>query len=150
MQLTILRDTFTEISTQGQLFINGEFFCYTLEDKDRDLYQQTPLQDIVRQKVFGQTCIPYGMYEVGLTYSNRFKKVMPQIFDVPGFSGIRIHNGNTPDHTEGCPLVGYTKGFNSVYKSRLAFSRLMEILTKASTQEKIFIDIKKRLNDTTA
>lgn len=145
MNLKLIRDTFTEKSTQGQLFIDGEFFCYTLEDKDRDLYQQTPLQDIVRQKVFGETCIPYGAYEVGLTYSNRFKKVMPQIFDVPGFTGIRIHNGNTIEHTAGCPLVGYTKGVDSVYKSRLAFSRLMTILSEASTQQKIFIDISKHM-----
>ena len=145
MNLKLIRDTFTEKSTQGQLFIDGEFFCYTLEDKDRDLYQQTPLQDIVRQKVFGETCIPYGTYEVGLTYSNRFKKVMPQIFDVPGFSGIRIHNGNTIEHTAGCPLVGYTKGVDSVYQSRSAFSRLLTNLFIASTQQKIFIEISKHM-----
>ena len=74
MNLTLTRFDIQETRTIGNLQIDGlDYSCFTLEDKDRDLYQQTPLHDIVRAKVFGETAIPYGTYEVAVTWSNRFK-----------------------------------------------------------------------------
>lgn len=84
-------------STIGDLFINDEFFCFTLEDEIRP----------GGQKVYGKTAIPAGTYEVVLTVSNRFKRLMPLLVNVPNFEGVRIHGGNTAEHTHGCPLVAY-------------------------------------------
>lgn len=100
MYLQLVRESFTENSTEGKLFVNGTFQCYTLEDTDRRL------EDSPSDKLYGKTCIPRGSYTVVLTQSPRFKKVLPEILDVTGFSGVRIHSGNSAKDTEGCILVG--------------------------------------------
>jgi len=114
MNLTLYRKWFTDISTTGVLFIDGEFFCYTLEDKVRE------------GKVYGKTAIPYGEYDVVVTYSPRFQKNMPLLKNVPNFEGVRIHTGNTANDTEGCILVGKSKGYDFIGGSRNAFNELME------------------------
>lgn len=119
MNLLLQRETATEKSTIGSLRINGEFFCWTLEDKLRD------------QKVFGQTAIPSGTYQVIIDFSNRFQKPMPHILNVPGFSGIRIHPGNTDKDTEGCILIGLTKSDDFIGKSQMAFQLFMPKLQSA-------------------
>lgn len=98
LTLKLKRHTFSETETLGNLLANGKHFCYTLED-------------VVRSgpKVHGQTAIPAGYYEVKLTMSNRFKRVMPEILRVPGFAGIRLHGGNFHTQSEGCPLVAYNQ-----------------------------------------
>ena len=113
MKLTLIRQEFTDISTIGELLIEGEHFCFTLEDPVRD------------EKVYGMTAIPYGTYEVVVTYSPRFKKNMPILKNVENYEGVRIHVGNTADDTEGCILVGYTKGKDFIGGSRKAFNDLM-------------------------
>lgn len=127
MDIRLIRRWFTDKSTVGELFINDEFLCFTLEDKVRD------------EKIKGQTAIPYGNYNVTIDFSNRFQRLMPHILDVPNFEGIRIHAGNTDRDTEGCILVGFTKGKDFVGKSRDAFTDLFEILNNA--QEEIMISI---------
>lgn len=127
MDIRLIRRWFTDKSTVGELFINDEFLCFTLEDKIRD------------EKIKGQTAIPYGNYNVTIDFSNRFQRLMPHILDVPNFEGIRIHAGNTDRDTEGCILVGFTKGKDFVGKSRDAFTDLFEILNNA--QEEIMISI---------
>lgn len=134
MELKLIRKTFTEISTIGELHINGEFFCYTLEDKDRGLEKGG-------KKVFAKTAIPRGKYTVILSYSNRFKQFMPQIANVPFFEGIRIHSGNNADHSEGCPLVGKTKGVDFVGNSKAAYRELFSVLNKVAKKEKITIEV---------
>jgi len=116
---------------------------FSLEDTDRNLKQDMPLAGIKAIKVPGKTAIPYGRYEVGISYSNRFKKLMPIVFDVPGFSGIRIHSGNTEDDTEGCPLVGLSRSTNTVLQSRIAYSRFFEWLEKTLKTEKVYLNVVK-------
>ncbi len=95
MELILKRETFTNESTIGSLTINGKFECFILEDKDRGLTDSMPLAEIVATKVYGKTAIPYGRYQIDWTMSARFKVMMPILLNVNGYSGIRIHKGNT-------------------------------------------------------
>lgn len=121
MQMRLIRTDCTDASTIGELFIDGEFQCYTLEDVVR------PDGD----KIKGKTAIPTGEYEVRITYSNRFKREMPLLLDVPMFEGIRIHPGNTAADTEGCILVGRVKGSDRIGESKAAYAELLERLEQA-------------------
>jgi hypothetical protein len=109
MNVQVIRETFTSNSTIGKMYIGGRFFCYTLEDVDRDKNKDGDLNDIGEQKVYGQTAIPKGKYDVIINMSNRFKVLMPLIQNVPGFEGIRIHNGN---YTGKGPLFKKIKNIN--------------------------------------
>lgn len=131
MEIKVIRETFTDNSTIGRMFIDGKFHCYTLEDKVRD----TKIQNV--------TAIPYGRYEVIINYSNRFKQLMPLLLNVPNFEGVRIHWGNYSKDTEGCILVGSTKGVDMIGNSRKQYSLLMTALRTAQANEKIFIEIVK-------
>ncbi len=97
MKLYLPRIIFKEESTVGHLYIGTERFCYTLEDKVRPS----------GVKVYGKTAIPEGIYNVVVTYSPKFKKLLPEILNVPMFTGIRMHGGITADHSLGCVLLGY-------------------------------------------
>lgn len=119
MNLLLQRETLTPEATIGQLLIDGEFFCFTLEDRVRPT------------KIAGVTAIPEGRYKVGITQSLRFGKPLPLLYDVPGFSGIRIHVGNVAANTDGCLLVGLQKGVNSVGRSKAAMDALMPVLEAA-------------------
>lgn len=92
--------------TIGRLYIDGVFFCNTLEDTDRGLMQSMTAGEILNIKIAGKTAIPVGNYKLTRSYSPRFKRLMPQVMNVKGFAGVRIHSGNTAKDTEGCPLVG--------------------------------------------
>ena len=87
MNLTLYRHTYSSVSTIGDLFIDGQYFCKTLEDTDRKL-------ECDGEKVYGKTAIPRGAYNVIIDWSPRFKRELPHVLDVPGFEGIRIHSGN--------------------------------------------------------
>lgn len=131
MKIKVVRKYFLSDSTAGKLYINGKFFCYTLEDEIRQV------------KVKGETAIPYGSYEVLLTQSPKFGKVVPLINNVPGFSGIRIHPGNTSADTEGCLLVGDTLSDDRIRigESKNAYDRLFAVLNSAvQAGEKIEIE----------
>lgn len=142
MQLKLIREIYSAQSTIGRLYVNGTFFCFTLEDYCRDLNKDGDLQDPGETKVFGKTCIPQGEYKVILNQSTRFKKLLPLLIDVPGFSGIRIHNGNIPDHTEGCILVGSTRAENFVGNSIDTLARLMvRLKAMSSTGQPMSISI---------
>lgn len=108
MELTIHRHTLnteTDRNVIGDLFIDGEFFCYTLEDEIR----------AEGVKVYGKTCIDSGRYKVILNRSNRFKRIMPLLLNVPRFEGIRIHGGNTSKDTHGCPLVAFNTDYKKIW-----------------------------------
>lgn len=124
MKLTVIRRYKKEDYTIGDLYIDGKWFSNTLEDKVRELNKP-------EDKVYGQTAIPSGTYEVKLTYSPKFKKLLPEVLDVPLFSGIRIHAGNTAKDSEGCLLVGENKVKGKVINSKKTLERLMKILKSA-------------------
>ena len=92
--------------TIGRMYIDGVYFCNTLEDTDRGLMQSMTAGEILNTKIAGKTAIPVGNYKLTRSYSPRFKRLMPQVMNVKGFAGVRIHSGNTAKDTEGCPLVG--------------------------------------------
>ena len=103
--------------TIGKLYINDQYFCDTLEDTDRGLTQSMTEQQIGSKKVYGETAIPTGTYRIIISYSNKFKKQMPLLLNVPGFAGIRIHSGNTEKDSLGCILVGKNKAVGKVLET---------------------------------
>jgi hypothetical protein len=142
MKLTLNRNTRSAESTIGDLLINDEFFCYVLEDFDRGLTSLMSEAEIKQKKVYAKTAIPKGTYKVVITFSPRFKQYMPLLLNVKGFVGIRIHSGNTAAHTEGCLIVGSSKGTNFVGGSKIAYEKLMKTLKKVEKTEEIIIEIK--------
>lgn len=128
--------------TIGKLYINGEYFCDTIEDTDRGLTQTMTDAQVKSKKVYGQTAIPTGTYRVIINYSNKFKRQMPLLLNVPGFLGIRIHSGNTEKDTEGCLIVGKNKVVGKVIESKDTYNKLFSILCEANKKEAIKITIK--------
>ena len=131
-----LRDTYTI----GKLYIDDKYICDTVEDKVRDI-NKNGVFDNGEKKVYGETAIPYGTYEVKWTYSNRFKKYMPEILNVPNFSGIRIHSGNTAADSLGCIIVGENKVVGKVINSRATVNKLYPIIEKGCKEGKVTITI---------
>ena len=125
LQLLLKRAPTANGRTLGELFINGEFFCYTLEDPVRP----------ARVKVPGDTAIPVGAYRVTIERSPTFRMLTPRLHNVPGFEGVLIHPGNGPQDTRGCVLVGFAKLPSGVkiYKSQDAFEALMVKLLDAAS-----------------
>ena len=143
MRLTLIRKYKLPTYTIGKLYIDEEYFCDTLEDKDRGLTDDMTVSEISKTKIKKETAIPTGTYKVTITYSNRFKKNMPLINDVKGFEGIRIHSGNTDKDTEGCLLVGMNLERGKVLKSQETFRKLYKMLSEAKLRgEYIQITIK--------
>ena len=134
MELVLKRIPSIGNYTEGKLYINGVYFCDTLEDKDRGLYQHMSLDEIKKIKVYGETCIPYGTYKVELTYSHKFKKIMPEVLDVKCFTGVRIHNGIDINSTLGCVIIGKKWQDGKVTKSRDTFAKLMQILQQCNEE----------------
>ena len=132
MKLTLIRKYKLPTYTIGKLYIDGEYFCDTLEDKDRGLTDGMTVSEISKIKIKKETAIPTGTYKVTITYSNRFKKNMPLINNVKGFEGIRIHSGNTDKDTEGCILVGFNKVKGNVINSRDTYNKLFSVLSKSN------------------
>jgi hypothetical protein len=141
MELTLIRQIFTSKSTVGELHIDGKFKCYTLEDRDRGIYSNMELKLLNSLKQFGTTAIPYGKYEVAITFSNRFKQLMPLLVAVPGYEGVRIHPGNKAEDTEGCILVGKTKSVDFIGNSKAEYAELFAKLQDACSKEKVFLEI---------
>ena len=119
MKIVVKREPHDKF-TFGEMAIDGQYECLTLEDPVR-----------MGPKIPGNTAIPAGTYKVTIDHSNRFNCLMPHILDVPGFEGIRIHAGNTPENTEVCILVGQLRGSNSILSSRAAFQPLFRKLLRA-------------------
>lgn len=123
----------------GRLYVNGVYFSDTLEDVDRGLDDTMSEQEILSKKVYGQTAIPTGIYRVILNYSPKYKKVMPLLLNVKGYSGIRIHSGNTDKDTLGCILVGENKVVGKVINSRAKYEALYKRICQSKGDVKITI-----------
>ena len=136
IHLSVIRKAYRDTYTIGKMYINGEYFCDTLEDKVR-------VMNSINDKIKGETAIPAGTYKITLEMSPRFKRKLPLLHDVPYFSGILIHRGNTAKDTHGCILVGENKVKGQVINSTKAEVVLMDILTKAvSKGDTIDIEVK--------
>ena len=142
MELELTRSAKTNRSTIGELTINGVFECFILEDKDRGLRKDMPISELMVMKIKTRTAIPTGRYEIVVSFSDKFQKMLPLLLDVPAFAGIRIHPGNKDTDTEGCLLPGKTKSADEVASSRVAFTALFDKIKAALQREKIFITVK--------
>lgn len=120
---TVLGDTFT----LGKLYIGGKYFGVTCEDKDRKL-------EAGGVKIPKLTAIPRGVYRVVVSFSNRFQKQLPLLLDVPGFTGVRFHGGNTAADSEGCILLG------KVYVPASAPTGIANCAERMSTLTQLLID----------
>ena len=107
MIIKVQRFFFGDKYTIGRLYIDEVYQCDTLEDPVRG-----------GPKIPGETAIPAGRYRVSLRFSPHFKRYLSYLHDVPGFTGILIHSGNTPKDTRGCILVGENKVKGQVVNSR--------------------------------
>lgn len=140
MRLTLKRIANRKDYCIGKLYINGKYFCDTLEDVDRGLDDSMSEEEIRQIKIKGETAIPTGIYTVLLTYSPKYKKIMPLINNVKGYSGIRIHSGNSSKDTEGCLLVGKNTVVGRLTDSRNTFNALFKRLQQKGSN-KITIEI---------
>ena len=141
MKLTLNRIALRQTYTIGKLYIDGKYFCDTLEDTVMDTNKSGKF-DNGEKKIKGKTAIPYGTYEIKWTYSPRFKKYTPQLMNVPSFEGIRIHSGNSSTDTEGCLLLGENKKVGMVLNSRATINKFYPLIKKACSKGKVTIEIK--------
>lgn len=153
LQLTLKRRYKCSDYTIGRMLVESVVASDTLEDKDRGLTSDMSLAAIKLRKIFGKTAIPTGTYRVKLTYSAKFasrpwaKKyggLVPEILDVKGFSGVRIHPGNDQYDTDGCPLVGENKEKGRVINSVAKYCELMDnyLMPAHKRNDEIWITIK--------
>lgn len=141
MEILLERKWLKENYTIGRLYVNGKFFCNTLEDTVRDI-NKNGIFDCGELKISGHTAIPYGEYEIIVNYSPRFKRELPRLLNVPHFEGILIHRGNTHKDSSGCILVGENTKVGMVLNSTKYEEELTKILKTAQMRkEKITIKI---------
>lgn len=138
MEIEVHRSYEQGDSAIGSFDIDGQHFCYSLEDKVREIDGQ-PVES---WKVPKQTAIPRGRYRVIIDHSNRFGCDMPHVLDVPGFAGIRIHVGNDADDVEGCIALGMGQVGDRITHSRDAFNAFMPLLRQTlDSGEEVWITV---------
>lgn len=128
MEVVVKRLYKKDTYTIGKMYINNKYFCDTLEDVERPLAS-------IKDKVYGETAIPCGLYRLKMTYSNKFGCMMPEICNVPFFFGIRIHNGRTAKNTEGCILVGENKKKGELINSTTIYKKFRDLLADAELKK---------------
>lgn len=135
MLITLIREPSGPVATIGRMVIDGQHACYTCEDVVRPL----------GQKIAGETAIPEGRYRVVVSHSQRFGRALPLLLDVPWFTGVRIHPGNTAADTEGCILPGLSHTDSTVGRSRVAFEALFgRIQAALAGGDEVWIEISQR------
>lgn len=150
MKLTLRRIAKKDTYTVGKLYIDGVYFCDTIEDKDRGLYQKQDIQELRKIKVPSKTAIPTGIYKISLNivspkystkkiYQEICKGKVPRLLNVPGYEGVLIHIGNTAEDSAGCILVGQNKVVGKVINSTETFRKLY---SKIKGQNNLTIEIK--------
>lgn len=141
MELLLRRIALKSTHTIGKLYIDGHYFCDTLEDPNRD-HDRSGKFEGDEKKIYGNTAIPFGRYKINVVRSPRFKRELPLLLDVPHFTGILIHRGNTVSDTHGCILVGENKAVGKVLNSTPYEVKLVEIMKAAQAKgEEITITI---------
>lgn len=128
MRVTLRRIAFKDKYTIGKVYINDRYFSDSIEDKDRNLYDWQSEEYILEEKVKHETAIPYGIYKLMWSYSPKYRRMMPEVLNVKGFSGIRIHSGNTAGDSSGCILLGFNKEKGKVLDSRKTCEKFYEII----------------------
>ena len=123
MKLELKRIALKPNYTIGKLFINGTYYCDTIEDKVIDLNKNGKFDDGL-SKVMHQTAIPYGTFKVVVNYSPKFKRELPRLLDVPYFEVILIHNGNDQNSSSGCIIIGENKTVGKVTNSTFYMNNL--------------------------
>ena len=141
MELRLERRWPKETYTVGRLYVDGEFFCNTLEDRIADL-NRNGIFDGIEKKVPGETAIPYGTYKVFYGWSPRFGRNLPRLLNVTAFDGILIHPGNTAKDSAGCILVGKNTEPGRLTQSRVYSDELNKLIDIAQRRgESITIEI---------
>lgn len=147
MEILVQRHDRQSTYTGGKLFINNVYECDTVEDTDQDL-NKNGIFDNGEQKVYSQTAIPNGKYKITLEFSPKFSpkvnnRKVPLLHDVPSFTGILIHWGNTAEDSSGCILVGKNYYAGRVSDSKVTFLKLLDKLEKAANSgEPLWITVK--------
>lgn len=153
MELLVKRVARRDEYTIGRLYINGVKFSDTLEDCDRGLTQDMPLEEIKAKKLYGKTAIPTGTYEIDMnTVSPKFQArswakpycgKIPRLMNVPGYEGILIHPFNSAAESLGCIGVGNNSIKGMITDSSRTFMSLMSkyLLPAKVRGEKITISI---------
>lgn len=152
MTLKLIRSYLGPKYTIGHLYINGQYFCDTIEDVDRGLSQKMKKEEISKKKIKHQTAIPVGKYTIVMNVISgkyvikaKYKFTggrIPRLLSVPGFDGILIHPGTTQEDSSGCIIVGLNKEVGKVINSFETFQRLWDLLEKARKKsEPISIEI---------
>lgn len=136
MELLLKRIAKKSAYTIGKLYIDGKYFCDTLEDPDRGLKQSMSEAEIAKIKIKDNTAIPIGTYKIDMnTISPRFGNTswaklyggkVPRLINVPGYTGVLIHPGNTAKDTSGCILVGQNKVVGQVINSQITWKSFMQ------------------------
>ena len=143
MEIQLKRIARKPTYTIGRLSINGHYICDTLEPTDRGLEQNMTLDEIKSVKIKGKTAIPAGRYKVIMSYSPKFKKTLPLLLNVPAFSRILIHAGNTAKDTQGCILCGKNIVVGKVLYSTTLTQIIIKIINKrVSYHAPVYITIK--------
>lgn len=130
MTIRVIREPSINGTTFGVVFVDDRFFSFSLEDQIRERSGQP----VARWKVPGQTAIPSGRYRVVYTRSQRFGRLLPELLDVPGFSGVRLHSGNVASETDGCLLLGAQRDGVRLSESRKACEQFNLALQAAVTR----------------
>lgn len=119
-----LYHTLSDCKNKNMNILSKGYLCDTLEDTFRG-------NNLLNKKIAGETCIPEGNYKVVITYSPKFKKYLPELLDVPFFSGIRIHSGSSAKDSAGCILVGKNKIVGMLVDSFLTMIGVQSLIEKA-------------------
>lgn len=152
MELSLRRKYLGDTYTIGDLYIDGKFFSNTLEDVDRGLDSSMTIEEIKGKKIYGNTAIPKGVYEITLDIvSSKFKNrswakfcngKLPRLLNVKGYEGVLIHVGNNSSDTLGCILVGENTSKGIITNSTITFKKLYSYLLVAKEKgDKLTIKI---------
>ena len=138
MKIEVNRIEKKQAYTVGKMYLDGKYFCDTLEDYDRGLRKDMPLAEIRQRKVMHETAIPTGTYKVIVNVSPAKQRLLPRLLDVPGFDGILIHRGNTADDSSGCILIGENKAVGKVLNST---KYELELVERLKNEKDVTIEI---------